>query len=82
MNATYNRAQTHAGVCRDCTEWVCDGNCPHGLINLARKKEMTRWEKQLGEELSQPAGTILGRKRKKKKAALKLLAPTTRKENP
>jgi len=70
----YNRTQTHSGICKDCNHWVCEGNCPHGLVNLARKKEMERWQKELGEELSQPSGTIIGCKRARKKKALVLVA--------
>jgi hypothetical protein len=73
VKTTYNRAITHGGICSDCNQWVCEGNCPHGLINIARKKEITRWEKQLGEELMQPSGSTCRRKRKKKKQTLKLV---------
>ncbi len=65
---------THSGVCRDCNEWVCEGWCPYGLVNLARKREMDKWAKKIGEELSAPAGSIQGKKKKKKKPRLVLVS--------
>lgn len=50
---------THSGVCRDCDEWVCDGWCPYGMTNLARKKWITEVESEIGDQLSRPAGTAL-----------------------